>query len=55
MQLFNCCELSLCDELLKDRPDIDDVNEEEIMENIKKLAVIPVSIGVRRAGANIPF
>ena len=47
--LFHCCEDDLGDALLKAHPDAVTGNENDLMANIKKMAVIPVAVCVRRA------
>ena len=47
--LFHCCEDDLGDALLKAHPDAVAGNENDLMANIKKMAVIPVAVCVRRA------
>ena len=47
-QLFQCCVDSLGDDLLRGLTDIATVSEDELLAAIKKLAVQPVAIGVRR-------
>ena len=46
--LFQCCEDSLGDDLLRGVTNITNVTEEELLSAIKKLAVQPVARGVRR-------
>ena len=48
-QLFNCCEESLQDNLLKEGAKVEDLREEELLMSIKRLAVVPVTISIRRA------
>lgn len=48
-QLFHCCDEDLGDALLKGHPDAVAGNEANLLSKIKKLAVIPVAICVRRA------
>jgi hypothetical protein len=48
-QLFLCCDDELGNHLLKIDPLVTDSTESLILEAIKKLAVIPVAISVRRA------
>ena len=48
-QLFQCCEEQLGNQLLKEEPHIVDSTEEELVRAMKRLAVIPVAISVRRA------
>ena len=47
--LFHCCEEDLGDALLKGHPDAVNGTEDELLKKIKKMAVIPVAICVRRA------
>ena len=47
--LFHCCEDELGDALLKAHPDAATGNEDELVAKIKKMAVIPVAVCVRRA------
>ena len=47
--LFDCCESPLQDDLLKDCPEFNTLNEGAMLDAIKRLAVIPVAVGVRRA------
>ena len=47
--LFHCCEDDLGDALLKAHPDAVTGNEDELLKKIKKMAVIPVAVCVRRA------
>ena len=49
LQLFHCCDEDLGDALLKGHPDAVADNEANLLSKIKKLAVIPVAISVRRA------
>ncbi|MBY0580464.1 MAG: hypothetical protein K2P53_02095, partial [Rickettsiales bacterium] len=48
-QLFQCCEDDLGNQLLKENPRIINENEDIFLKAMKKLAVIPVAISVRRA------
>ena len=48
-QLFSCCDPTLQDILLKDSTTFNELDEENAIEAIMKMAVVPVAIGVRRA------
>ena len=48
-QLFNCCETSLQNNLMKENANIANLNETQLLAAIKNLAVIPVAVGIRRA------
>lgn len=48
-QLFLCCEEDLGDQLLKEDPTAADGTHETLFNAIKRLAVIPVAVSVRRA------
>ena len=48
-QLFDCCEGSLQDNLLKEGAKVEDLGEKELLMSIKRLAVVPVAISIRRA------
>jgi len=48
-QLFHCCEVELGDAILKSNSEAVDGTEAELLELIKKMAVIPVAKCVRRA------
>lgn len=48
-QLFQCCDDELGDALLKGHSQAINSNEEELMKTIKLLAVVPVSVVVRRS------
>ena len=48
-QLFHCCEVELGDAILKSNSEAVDCTESELLELIKKIAVIPVEKCVRRA------
>ena len=48
-QLFQCCEEALGNDLLRGDPDIISQPEANVLQAIKKLAVIPVAISVRRS------
>ena len=45
-QLFHCCEEDLGDKVLKGQPDAVSGTEQQLLEIIKKLAVVPVAISV---------
>ena len=47
-QLYQCCEEDLGDAILRGHGDIVNLNEQELLKMIKQLAVIPVSVVVRR-------
>ena len=48
-QLYQCCEEDLGDAILRGHGDIVNLNEQELLKMIKQLAVIPVSVVVRRS------
>ena len=48
-QLFNCCDMDLGDEILRGHPNSVSGTVNGLMEVIKKLAVLPVALSVRRA------
>ena len=48
-QLFHCCEEDLGDKVLKGHPDAVSGDAQQLLEVIKKLAVVPVAVSVRRA------
>ena len=48
-QLYQCCEKDLGDAILKGHTDIVNLSEQELLAMIKQLAVIPVSVVVRRS------
>ena len=48
-QLFHCCEEDLGDKVLKGQPDAVSGTEQQLMAVIKKLAVVPVAVSVRRS------
>ena len=48
-QLFHCCEVELGDAILKSNSEEVDGTESELLELIKKMAVIPVAKCIRRA------
>jgi hypothetical protein len=48
-QLFQCCDEELCNNLLRGNPNIVSRPVNELLEAIKKLAVIPVALSVRRS------
>ena len=48
-QLFSCCDTALQDILLKENTKFDELDEQAALKEIKKMAVVPVSTGVRRA------
>ena len=48
-QLFNCCDDELGDEILRGYPNAISGTERELLDVIKKLAVFPVAISVRRS------
>ena len=48
-QLFQCCEGDLGDNILRSNPDATRGTEEELLAAIKRLAVTPVAISVRRS------
>ena len=47
-QLFQCCERPLARLLLKENPDIIDAGEKELIEAMRKMAVLQVATSVRR-------
>ena len=47
-QLYQCCEEDLGDAILRGHEDIVNLNEQELLKMIKQLAVVPVSVVVRR-------
>ena len=48
-QLFQCCDEDLGDDILKGHPNIIESSEVDMLDKIKKLAVIPVAVSVRRS------
>ena len=48
-QLFHCCDEDLGDSILKGHPNAVTSTEDNLLQTIKKMAVIPVAISVRRA------
>ena len=50
LQLMYCCDKELLEQLLQADPNIADKPEVDQLDSIRKLAVIPVSRGIRRAG-----
>ena len=48
-QLYQCCEEDLGDAILKGHNDVVNLSEQELLRMIKQLAVIPVSVVVRRS------
>ena len=48
-QLFNCCEEDLGNDILRGHPDCISGTLEDLLDVIKKLAVIPVAVSVRRS------
>ena len=48
-QLYQCCDEDLGDVILKGHEDIVNLSERELLSMIKQLAVIPVSVVVRRS------
>ncbi len=50
LQLLYCCDKELLEQLLQADPGIADKPEVDQLESIRKLAVVPVALGVRRAG-----
>ena len=48
-QLLNCCDQDLMEMVLRAYPDAAEMSEEDNLQAIKKLAVIPVPLGVRRS------
>ena len=48
-QLFNCCEEELGDEILRGHPNAASGTQQELLDVIKRLAVLPVAISVRRS------
>ena len=49
LQLIYCCDEELLEQLLRADPDIAAKPEADQLESIRKLAVVPVAMGVRRA------
>ena len=49
LQLIYCCDEELMEQLLRADPNIVTKPENEQMESIRKLAVVPVAMGVRRS------
>ena len=48
-QLYQCCGEDLGDAILKGHADVVNLSERELLSMIKQLAVIPVSVVVRRS------
>ena len=49
LQLIYCCDEELMEQLLRADPNIVSKSEKDQMESIRKLAVVPVAMGVRRS------
>ena len=49
LQLIYCCDSELIEQVVRTDPVIASKPEEELLEAMKKLAVVPVAIGVRRS------
>ena len=48
-QLFSCCDEELGNDILRQNNDILQSTEQVLMDTIKKLAVTPVAVRVRRS------
>ena len=48
-QLYQCCDEDLGDAIIKGHADVVNLSERELLSMIKLLAVIPVSVVVRRS------
>ena len=47
--LFQCCEEELGDDILRSHPNATNGSEQELLNIVKKLAVTPVAVSVRRS------
>ena len=49
LQLIYCCDQELMEQVIRADPDITKKSEEDQLKSIRKLAVVPVAMGVRRS------